>query len=94
MNCAPGCEQKKIFENLVASAARLSQVATLCRPDSRNEKIKLKLSRIGLLKNIKNGFDRPVDRSVELGFGLCFQQNLMGVGPVAEGRRQRAAESP
>jgi len=32
------------------------------------------------LKNMKNGFDRSVDRSVELGFNLCFQQNLMGGG--------------
>jgi len=23
----------------------------------------------------KNGFDRSVDRAVELGFSLCFQQN-------------------
>jgi hypothetical protein len=27
---------------------------------------------------MKNGFDRPVDRSAELGLGLCFQQNLYG----------------
>jgi hypothetical protein len=26
-------------------------------------------------KNAKNGFDRSVDRAVELWFGVCFQQN-------------------
>jgi hypothetical protein len=29
-------------------------------------------------KNVKKGFDRSVDRSVELGLGLCFQQNVYG----------------
>jgi hypothetical protein len=32
--------------------------ATLCRLDSKNGKSRLKLSRLGLLKNMKNGFDR------------------------------------
>jgi hypothetical protein len=47
--------------------------ATLCRPDTRNEKNRLKLTAIEVLKNGKNGFDCPVDRSVELGLGFCFQ---------------------
>jgi hypothetical protein len=38
------------------SAARLSCVATLCRPDSKNEKTEPKLSWIRLLKNTKNYF--------------------------------------
>jgi hypothetical protein len=29
-------------------------------------------------KNGKKGFDRSVDSSVELGFGLCFQQIVYG----------------
>jgi hypothetical protein len=36
------------------------------------------LSLIEALKNGKKGFDRPVDRSVELGFGFCFQQSTYG----------------
>jgi hypothetical protein len=35
---------------------------------------------IGALKNRKKGFDRSVDRSVEWGFDLCFQQSAMGGG--------------
>src|SRR6478609_4641258 len=57
---------------------KLQPVATLCRPDSKNEKTRLKLSLIGALKNGKKGFDRSVDSSVELGFGFCFQQNTYG----------------
>jgi len=33
----------------------------------------LKLIAIGRLKNLKKGFDRSVDRSVESRLGLCFQ---------------------
>ncbi len=55
-------------------ASRLWTVATLCLPNSKNGKRRLKLSPIRPLKNAKKGFDRPVDRSVELRFGLCFQQ--------------------
>src|SRR5215472_11845929 len=52
--------------------------ATLCRPDSKNEKTRLKLSLIEALKNGKKAL-RPVGhRSVELGFGFCFQQNAYG----------------
>jgi hypothetical protein len=51
---------------------------TLCRPDSKNRKTGLKLSLIEALKNGKKGFDRSVDRSVELGFDFCFQQNAYG----------------
>jgi len=59
-------------------AARLSQVAALCRPDSKNEKTGLKLTAIEALKNGKKGFDRSVDRPVELRFDFCFQQNAYG----------------
>jgi hypothetical protein len=38
----------------------------------------MKLSPIRPLKNAKKGFDRPVDRSVELHFGLCLQQSVYG----------------
>jgi hypothetical protein len=54
--------------------------ATLCRPNSKNGKTGLKLSLIRPLKNLKNDFDSSVDRSVELGFDLCFQQRRMGGG--------------
>jgi hypothetical protein len=33
---------------------------------------------IGPRKNGKKGFDRSVDRSVELGFDLCHQQIVYG----------------
>jgi hypothetical protein len=34
---------------------------------------------------VKKGFDRSVDRAVELGLGLCFQQNgYRGWGLVKE----------
>jgi hypothetical protein len=55
-----------------------SQIATLCRPDSWNEKTGPKLTAIGALKNVKKGFDRAVDRSVELGLGFCFEQRSYG----------------
>jgi hypothetical protein len=39
------------------------------------------LTAIGTLENVKKSFDRPVDRSVELGVGFCFQQRCYaGVG--------------
>jgi hypothetical protein len=34
------------------------------------------LTAIGALKNVKNGFDRSVDRSVEWQLSLCFQQTV------------------
>jgi hypothetical protein len=49
------------------------------------------LTAIGALKSGKKGFDRSVDRSVELGFDFCFNKTLMGGGFLAEGRRQKAA---
>jgi len=63
-----------------AKAPRGLPVATLCRPNSKNGKTGLKLIAIRALKNDKKGFDRPVDRSVELGFGFCLQQSSMGGG--------------
>jgi len=47
--------------------------ATVCRPDSKNGKRRLKLGRIGLLKNIKKRLRQPFDRPFELHFGFCFQ---------------------
>jgi hypothetical protein len=58
--------------------AAFQSVTTLCRPDSKNEKTRLKLSLIEALKSGKKDFDRSVDRSVELGFDFCFQQNAYG----------------
>ena len=52
------------------------RAATLCRPDSWNEKTGLKLTSIEAPKNAKKGFDRSVDSAVELGLGFCFQQNV------------------
>jgi hypothetical protein len=49
-------------------------IATLCRPNSKNGKSRLKLDRIRLLKNAKKAFDRSVDRAVEWHFDLCYQQ--------------------
>jgi hypothetical protein len=78
----------KIFDNkqlansnwqLASLAPRSFQgVATLCRPDSRNEKTRLKLSRIEPLKNGKKGLRPFGHRTVELGFDFCFQQNAYG----------------
>jgi hypothetical protein len=51
---------------------------TLCRPGTKKDKKGLKLNRIGALKSGKKGFDRSVDRAVELGFGLWFQQKRYG----------------
>jgi hypothetical protein len=56
------------------------ELTILCRPDSWKRKKGLKLTAIEALKNGKKGFDRSVDRSVELHFGLCFQQRRMGGG--------------
>jgi len=66
---------------LASCAPRSFQcVTTLCRPDSKNEKTRLKLSLIEALKSGKKSFDRSVDSPVELHFTFCFQQNLWGVG--------------
>ena len=78
---APRGGSRKIFENLALSSQpkrKLQPVATLCRPDSKNEKTRLKMSLIGALKNGEKGFDRSVDSSVEFGFDFCFQQNAYG----------------
>jgi hypothetical protein len=48
-------------------------IATLCRPDTWDEKTGRKLTAIEALKNVKNDFDRSVNRSVELGLAFCFQ---------------------
>jgi hypothetical protein len=56
----------------------MKTVTTLCRPDSKNEKIRLKLNLVRPAKNAKTGFDRSVDRPVELHFTFCFQQNAYG----------------
>jgi hypothetical protein len=37
-----------------------------------------KMTSIRLAKTAKKGFDRSVDRSVELHFDFCFQQNAYG----------------
>jgi hypothetical protein len=42
------------------------------------ERKAVKLTMIEPLKNVKNGFDRSVDRSVESGLSLCLQQNAYG----------------
>jgi len=45
--------------------------ATLCRPDSKNGKIRLKLSAVGRLKNIKMASTvRSTARSNWVGFGI------------------------
>jgi hypothetical protein len=59
-------------------AARLLAFVTLCRPNSGKGKTRLKLGQIRPLKNTKRGFDRSVDSPFELGFDLCFQQNVYG----------------
>jgi hypothetical protein len=56
----------------------LNLFATLCRPDTLIVKKPVKWTAIEPLKNEKKGFDRSVDRTVELGFGVCFQQNAYG----------------
>jgi len=53
-------------------------VTTLCRPNSKNGKTGLKLSLIEAVKNVKKGFDRSVDSTVELGLSFCFQQSVYG----------------
>jgi hypothetical protein len=45
---------------LLAKGGYLLRVATLSRPNSWNEKTRLKLTAIGALKNVKNGYDRSV----------------------------------
>ena len=49
---------------------------------------------ISPLENAKKGFDRSVDRSVELGLGLCYQQKSYprvgrGLRGQAEGCKNR-----
>jgi hypothetical protein len=71
------------FRNDELKARRLLRLAaldvtTLCRPNTWNKKTRLKLNRIEALKNEKKGFDRSVDRTVELGFDFCFQQDGYG----------------
>jgi hypothetical protein len=61
-------------------AARLLPVATLCRPDSKNEKTGRKLTAIEALKNVKMRGRQAFDRPFELGLSLCFQQNVQGGG--------------
>jgi len=57
---------------------KLQPVATLCRPNSKNGKPRLKLSLIEALKSGEKGLRPFGDRSVELGFDFCFQQNAYG----------------
>jgi len=55
------------------------------------------LGQIRGLKNAKKGFDRSVDRSVELGLGLCYQQKSYprvgrGLRGQAEGCKNRVIQ--
>jgi len=61
-------------------AARLSQVTTLCRPDSWNEKTEPKLTAIGALKNVKKGLRPFGDRSVEWSNGTLGNNILDKTG--------------
>jgi hypothetical protein len=64
-----------IFDNLkLLAKAEHCTLTTLCRPNSKNAKRRLKFDQIRPLKNAKKGFDRSVDRSVELRLGFCYQQ--------------------
>jgi hypothetical protein len=75
-----------IFEKTEHSAVSNQQstkpgsLATLCRPNSKNGKTRLKLKRIEALKNGKKGLRLSYDCLVEWGFGFCFQQSAMGGG--------------
>jgi hypothetical protein len=60
------------------SAARLSCVATLCRPNSKNQKTEPKLRLIVTLKNGEKEHRPLGDRSVELHFSFCYEQNAYG----------------
>jgi len=84
----------KIFDNLAFSCqhSAICGFATLCRPDSKNGKTGLKLGLIEALKTGKKGRRQPFDKPFEWHFDFCFQQNVMGVGSMAEGRRQRATK--
>jgi hypothetical protein len=68
----------KIQQSDTSTQPKRCGFATLCRPDSKNEKTRLKLSLVEALKNGKKAFDSSVDRPFELGFGFCFQQNAYG----------------
>jgi hypothetical protein len=73
-----GVELRPIFDNqhsAISAQHSAKQFATLCRPDSKNEKTRLKLTAIEALKNGKKRLRLPFERPFELGFGFCFQQN-------------------
>jgi hypothetical protein len=67
-------------------------LATLCRPNSKNEKEGLKLSLIGRLKSTKKDLDRSVTARSKGTLAFVFNKALWGVGAWAEGRRQKAAK--
>ena len=109
-NRCPGGGRDEIFDNLAASCWLLAgratfRLATLCRPNSENEKTGLKLGQFRRLKSVEKDLDRSVDRSVELHLGFCLQQNAYGGwgpwlrdasrGSQGELRRHRArSENP
>jgi hypothetical protein len=66
------------FRDTTLAKGEGSQVATLCRPNSKKGKIVVKLAEIRAPKNVKRDFRPLGHRSVELGFDLCFQQSAMG----------------
>jgi hypothetical protein len=63
------------FLDKLAADCRLLAVATLCRPNSKKGKRKLKLGQIQPLKNRKKIFRPFGHRSVEVGLGFYYQQN-------------------
>jgi hypothetical protein len=70
----------KFLDKLAASYRPLAKaggyaVATLCRPNSKSGKRKLKLGQIQPLKNRKKIFRPFGHRSVEVGLGFYYQQN-------------------
>jgi hypothetical protein len=78
-----GVDVRPIFDNqhsAVSAQHSAKQFATLCRPNSKNEKTGRKLTAIEALKNVKMRGRQAFDRPFELGLNLCFQQNVQGGG--------------
>jgi hypothetical protein len=76
-------EMRKVFENkhsAVSIQPNMKAFATLCRLDSKNGKSRLKLSRLGRLKNVKKGLRQPFDRPSNWGLAFVFNKARWGCG--------------
>jgi hypothetical protein len=96
MTCPSGCAQFKFFENSAVRHLAISiqpNHESLCDPLPTGQLKRKNQAEIGpdlTVEKHRKEPRQPFDRPFELGLAFVFNKTSMGVGSLAEGRRQRA----